>query len=158
MPVNKKQRKLEQYHQEITVKHMPGGWCYECHNPDDRDKLRMANGTLVDFEESHKISRTVPWHYPEGLEGGHPRTENGHVERAEAVQALRALPPAPRAEVQADQTRCLRRPVRLPSSEEGEEVNHEKKKDMQERSVGRRMFLKGAALGLGFGCPAARQG
>ncbi len=55
MPVNKKQRKLEQYHQEITVQHMPGGWCYECHNPDDRDKLRMASGTLVDFEESFKI-------------------------------------------------------------------------------------------------------
>ncbi|MGE5893502.1 MAG: cytochrome c3 family protein, partial [bacterium] len=53
MPVNRKPRKLEGMHQEITLKHMPGGWCFDCHNPDNRDKLRLANGKLVDFTESY---------------------------------------------------------------------------------------------------------
>ncbi|MBI5026207.1 MAG: hypothetical protein HZC12_05675 [Nitrospirae bacterium] len=55
MPVNRKQRKLEQFHTDIVLKHMPGGWCFDCHNPDDRDKLRLANGKLVSFEESYYI-------------------------------------------------------------------------------------------------------
>ena len=28
MPVNKHPRKLDQMHQDITLKHMPGGWCF----------------------------------------------------------------------------------------------------------------------------------
>jgi len=28
-------------------------WCFDCHNPNDRDKLRLANGDLVSFEESY---------------------------------------------------------------------------------------------------------
>ncbi|HET7318913.1 MAG TPA: hypothetical protein VFK23_07260, partial [Nitrospirota bacterium] len=35
MPVNRRPRKLEQMHQDITLKHMPGGWCFDCHNPDN---------------------------------------------------------------------------------------------------------------------------
>ena len=30
-------------------------WCLDCHNPDDRDKLRLANGDLVSFEESYYL-------------------------------------------------------------------------------------------------------
>ncbi len=54
MPVNKHPRKL-QMHQEIAdnFKHMPGGWCFDCHNPDNRDKLRLANGKLVSFKKSY---------------------------------------------------------------------------------------------------------
>ena len=50
MPANKHPRKLEM-HQEIAgeLKHMPDGWCFDCHNPDNRDKLRLANGKLVKF-------------------------------------------------------------------------------------------------------------
>ncbi len=28
-------------------------WCLDCHNQNDRDKLRLANGDLVSFEESY---------------------------------------------------------------------------------------------------------
>jgi hypothetical protein len=55
MPVNRKPRKLDQYHQEISLNHMPGGWCFDCHNPDNRDKLRLANGGTVPFEESYRL-------------------------------------------------------------------------------------------------------
>jgi len=30
-------------------------WCLDCHNPDDRDKLRLANGQLITFEESYYL-------------------------------------------------------------------------------------------------------
>lgn len=52
MPVNRNQRKL-QMHDEIQLHHMPGGWCFDCHNPDNRDTLRLANGRIVKFEESY---------------------------------------------------------------------------------------------------------
>lgn len=55
MPVNRKQRGLEQMHQDIVLKHMPGGWCFDCHNPDDRDKLRLASGRLIGFDESYYL-------------------------------------------------------------------------------------------------------
>jgi hypothetical protein len=28
-------------------------WCLDCHNPDNRDVLRLANGELISFEESY---------------------------------------------------------------------------------------------------------
>jgi hypothetical protein len=55
MPVDRRPRKLEQMHQDIVMKHMPGGWCFECHSPDNRDKLRLANGRSVSFSESYKL-------------------------------------------------------------------------------------------------------
>ena len=44
MEPNRTPRKLEGMHQDIVLKHMPGGWCFDCHNPANRDKLRLANG------------------------------------------------------------------------------------------------------------------
>ena len=55
MPVNRKHRKLAQFHENILLKHMPDGWCFDCHNPDDRDKLRLANGRLIGFDESYYL-------------------------------------------------------------------------------------------------------
>lgn len=55
MPVNRTPRKMEQFHQEIELRHMPGGWCFDCHNPTDRDKFRLASGILVGFDESYKL-------------------------------------------------------------------------------------------------------
>lgn len=54
MPVNKQARKLDM-HQEITLNHMPGGWCFDCHNTANRDMLRLANGKLVPFSESYNL-------------------------------------------------------------------------------------------------------
>ena len=55
MPANKTPRKLEAMHDNIFLKHMPGGWCFDCHNPDNRDRLRLANGKLIRFEESYNL-------------------------------------------------------------------------------------------------------
>jgi hypothetical protein len=52
MPPNSTPRRLEM-HQEINLKHMPGGWCFDCHNPDNRDRLRLTSGRLISFEESY---------------------------------------------------------------------------------------------------------
>ncbi|RMG04048.1 MAG: hypothetical protein D6726_04205 [Nitrospirae bacterium] len=30
-------------------------WCLDCHNPDDRDKLRLASGKLISFKESEYL-------------------------------------------------------------------------------------------------------
>lgn len=30
-------------------------WCLDCHNPDDRNMLRLASGNLVSFEESYYL-------------------------------------------------------------------------------------------------------
>ena len=30
-------------------------WCLDCHNPDNRDFLKLASGKLVSFEESYKL-------------------------------------------------------------------------------------------------------
>jgi Doubled CXXCH motif (Paired_CXXCH_1) len=30
-------------------------WCYDCHNPSYRDKLRLASGRLVSFETSYEL-------------------------------------------------------------------------------------------------------
>ncbi|MBI5365599.1 MAG: hypothetical protein HZA54_01070 [Planctomycetes bacterium] len=49
-------RKLEDEHQEIKLEH--GGeerWCLDCHDFKNRDKLRLANGTLIPFEESYRL-------------------------------------------------------------------------------------------------------
>jgi len=55
MPVNPTPRNIEGMHQDIILKHMPGGWCFDCHNPSNRDTLRLANGKLVRFEESYNL-------------------------------------------------------------------------------------------------------
>ena len=49
-------RQLKDMHDEIVLKHGERGrWCFDCHNPDDRDKLRLASGKLIDFKESYLL-------------------------------------------------------------------------------------------------------
>ncbi|MCE5194011.1 MAG: hypothetical protein LLF28_00910 [Nitrospiraceae bacterium] len=48
MPANAKQRTLT-LHTEIKLQHMTAGWCFNCHNPNDRNKLKLADGQLVDI-------------------------------------------------------------------------------------------------------------
>jgi hypothetical protein len=58
MEVNPERRELEDEHVEISeiFNHASEQrWCLDCHNPDDRDKLRLANGDLVSFEESYNL-------------------------------------------------------------------------------------------------------
>lgn len=52
---NTVRRELE-FHTEIKLKHAEGqSWCFDCHNPDDRDKLRLAGGNLISFRESYYL-------------------------------------------------------------------------------------------------------
>jgi len=40
----------------MQLKHGPRErWCFDCHNPDDRDKLRLASGSLIPFSESYRL-------------------------------------------------------------------------------------------------------
>lgn len=55
MKVNKKRRELE-FHENIKLKHAEAQrWCLDCHDADNRDKLRLANGDLIPFEESYYL-------------------------------------------------------------------------------------------------------
>lgn len=55
MEPNPERRELEE-HVEIAESFNHASdqrWCLDCHNPDDRDKLRLASGALITFEESY---------------------------------------------------------------------------------------------------------
>jgi hypothetical protein len=56
MSANPERRELT-YHQNIQLKNHAEKqrWCLDCHNPDDRDKLRLASGKLISFEESYLL-------------------------------------------------------------------------------------------------------
>lgn len=54
--VNTQKRVLTMMHENIVLNHGPASrWCLDCHNPDDRDKLRLASGELIDFKESYRL-------------------------------------------------------------------------------------------------------
>lgn len=56
LPPDPTVRVLENEHTEIKLEH--GGenrWCLDCHDVNDRDKLHLANGTPVPFEESYRL-------------------------------------------------------------------------------------------------------
>ncbi len=49
-------RKLTDEHEDIHIKHGPRErWCFDCHNPLDRDKLRLVSGALIDFKVSYRL-------------------------------------------------------------------------------------------------------
>jgi hypothetical protein len=54
--VNTTPRELEDEHDQIALRHGPRErWCFDCHNPGDRDKLRLVSGKLVPFEQSYRL-------------------------------------------------------------------------------------------------------
>jgi hypothetical protein len=56
LPVNRQRRELTEMHDDIVLDHGPRTrWCFDCHNPDDRDKLRLASGELIDFSHSYEL-------------------------------------------------------------------------------------------------------
>ncbi|UCH82006.1 MAG: hypothetical protein JSW20_05105 [Nitrospiraceae bacterium] len=55
LEVNETRRELD-FHEDIVLKHAEEQrWCLDCHNPADRDKLRLANGQLISFETSYHL-------------------------------------------------------------------------------------------------------
>ncbi len=56
MEPDTERRELEDMHDDIVLDHGPKDrWCFDCHNVDDRDRLRLANGTLIEFDESYRL-------------------------------------------------------------------------------------------------------
>jgi hypothetical protein len=53
--VDMTRRPLE-WHEEIVFEHdAENRWCFSCHNPQQRDLLRLADGRLIRFEESYQL-------------------------------------------------------------------------------------------------------
>jgi len=108
MEVNRERRQLEEMHDEIVLDHGPKDrWCFDCHNPDDRDRLRLANGTLIGFDESYRLCGqchgTIFRDWREGIHGRREGYWNGaksyllcahcHNPHAPRFQPIKPLPP-----------------------------------------------------------------
>lgn len=52
---NPQRRTLTDAHDDIVLKHGENRWCLDCHNADDRDKLRLASGELIEFGQSYLL-------------------------------------------------------------------------------------------------------
>jgi hypothetical protein len=56
MEVNLKRRELKEAHEDIVLHHGETmRWCLDCHNARNRDKLRLFNGELIGYNESHRL-------------------------------------------------------------------------------------------------------
>jgi hypothetical protein len=56
MDLNAKRRELKEEHTSIKLHHAESmRWCLDCHDPHNRDKLKLANGDLIDFTESYML-------------------------------------------------------------------------------------------------------
>jgi hypothetical protein len=57
--VDPTRRELDEPHDEIPGKYAnhdsENRWCLDCHSPDNREKLRLINGTLIEFNEYYKL-------------------------------------------------------------------------------------------------------
>jgi len=110
MDVNPERRELEDEHVEISEMFNHASdqrWCLDCHNPDDRDSLRLANGDLVSFEESYNLCGqchgTIFRDWKAGIHGKRTGDWNGkkqyrlcvhcHNPHSPKFQPLKPLPP-----------------------------------------------------------------
>jgi hypothetical protein len=108
MEPNLKRRELTDYHTDIVLHHAEGQrWCLDCHNPNDRDKLRLVSGEVISFSESYRLcgqchgDKYRDWR--EGLHGKRTGFWNGdkqyllcahcHDPHAPAFKPLKPLPP-----------------------------------------------------------------
>ena len=56
LPVNRARRELTAMHTEIVLKHDEmHRWCLDCHDAENRDRLHLAGGQRVAFEESYLL-------------------------------------------------------------------------------------------------------
>ncbi len=56
MPPNRTRRELSAMHDDIVLKHdEEHRWCLDCHDADNRDRLHLASGEPVPFEESYRL-------------------------------------------------------------------------------------------------------
>jgi hypothetical protein len=74
LEINYERREMEYMHEDIQLSHGPAErWCFDCHNAEDRDRLRLVNGTLVGFDESYRLCGqchgTIYRDWREGIHG-----------------------------------------------------------------------------------------
>jgi hypothetical protein len=108
MEVNYERREMEYFHEEIQLSHGPEErWCFDCHNAEDRDHLRLVSGGLVGFDESFRLCGqchgTIYRDWRAGIHGRRRCFWNGaksyllcahcHNPHAPSFQALEPLPP-----------------------------------------------------------------
>ena len=108
MEVNHERRELEMFHEEIQLNHGPEErWCFDCHNAEDRDHLRLVSGELVGFDESYRLCGqchgTIFRDWRQGIHGRRRGYWNGpksyllcahcHNPHAPRFQAVEPLPP-----------------------------------------------------------------
>jgi hypothetical protein len=56
MPVNRTRRTLTEMHTDIVLKHdETHRWCLDCHDAANRDRLHLASGEPVSFEQSYLL-------------------------------------------------------------------------------------------------------
>jgi hypothetical protein len=56
MQPNLQRRELQDEHTDIVLRHAEGQrWCLDCHNPYDRDTLRLVSGEVIPFSESYRL-------------------------------------------------------------------------------------------------------
>jgi hypothetical protein len=56
MPANRQRRKLVEMHDDIVLHHdEEHRWCLDCHDADNRDRLRLAGGQLIEFSQSYLL-------------------------------------------------------------------------------------------------------
>ena len=108
MPPNPERRALEDMHEDIVLHHdEEHRWCLDCHDAQNRDRLHLANGTLVPFEESYRLcgqchgDKYRDWRA--GVHGRRTGSWNGHKQYLLCVhchyshdprfQPLKPLPP-----------------------------------------------------------------
>ena len=114
METNPERRQLEEHTEIVKMFDHASDqrWCLDCHNPDDRDKLRLASGKLVTFEESYYLCGqchgTIFRDWKAGVHGKRTGEWNGkkiyrlcvhcHNPHSPRFKPLKPLPPPNRPE------------------------------------------------------------
>ncbi|HEX5050727.1 MAG TPA: hypothetical protein VFZ65_03045 [Planctomycetota bacterium] len=108
IPVNRTRRPMEVAHTEIVLHHdEEHRWCLDCHSAENRDKLHLAGGELIDFTESYRLCGQCHGDkYRDWRAGVHGRRSgewnghktyllcvNCHYSHAPKFQPLKPMPP-----------------------------------------------------------------
>lgn len=140
IPPNPERRPLEAMHADIDFQHdAEHRWCLDCHDRDDRDQLRLANGTLVPFTESYRLcgqchgTQFRDWR--QGIHGKRTGYWNGgkryllcvhcHSPHSPRFAAVQPLPPPVRPQFLRREDASAAALYQRPDAPAGEEKNHE---------------------------------
>ncbi|BDU69816.1 hypothetical protein GETHOR_19170 [Geothrix oryzae] len=113
MKVNLQRRELTGMHGDIILNHGPESrWCLDCHDPANRDRLRLASGERIGFDTSYQLcgqchgDKFRDWRV--GVHGKRTGSWNGakqyllcvhcHNPHSPRFQALKPMPPPTRPE------------------------------------------------------------